>query len=291
MSGTTSQGSSPPSGDAVSARSQTAQIQDASRYNLARWVMVGAFLTMFLLVGAMLATAQINKGIQEAEKAFTVLVPVLAGWVSTVLAFFFSAQSQERTNQLLQSQLDSNAAATARREVQPLSTAMIPAVKILKKVDLANPDAAPGKLTVGQIAKLFGTTTEVVAGVPAGGPVSRLIFVEGGEFRFVMHESALNAYWRQISTGENGAARDPAADTLEMMLKKELLTDSGRTFGALLTGSFVVQPGSATLKAAKAALDASPGAQDIIVTATGTPKEPLLGWLTNVDLLKQINGA
>jgi hypothetical protein len=46
--------------------------------------------------------------------------------------------------------------------------------------------------------------------------------------------------------------------------------------------------GAATLAEAKAALDRVSGAQDIIVTATGDGTEPMLGWLTNVDLTKAL---
>ena len=45
---------------------------------------------------------------------------------------------------------------------------------------------------------------------------------------------------------------------------------------------------TATLAEAKGALDGVPGAQDIIITETGSPKEQMLGWLTNVDLAKQL---
>ncbi|MFZ3310922.1 MAG: hypothetical protein WA280_16295, partial [Xanthobacteraceae bacterium] len=40
-----------------------------------------------------------------------------------------------------------------------------------------------------------------------------------------------------------------------------------------------------TLADAKSALDKVSGAQDIIVTATGNATDPMLGWLSNVDLI------
>jgi hypothetical protein len=46
--------------------------------------------------------------------------------------------------------------------------------------------------------------------------------------------------------------------------------------------------GTATLGDAKTALDKVAGAQDIIVTATGNSTEPMLGWLSNIDLIKAL---
>jgi hypothetical protein len=45
-----------------------------------------------------------------------------------------------------------------------------------------------------------------------------------------------------------------------------------------------------TLKDVKVALDRVPGAQDVIVTATGNSSDPMLGWISNVDLVKTLNG-
>jgi hypothetical protein len=45
---------------------------------------------------------------------------------------------------------------------------------------------------------------------------------------------------------------------------------------------------AATLADAKAALDKVTGAQDIFVTPTGNAIEPMIGWLSNVDLTKAL---
>jgi hypothetical protein len=44
--------------------------------------------------------------------------------------------------------------------------------------------------------------------------------------------------------------------------------------------------GAATLADAKAAMDGIPGAQDIIVTKTGDATGDMIGWISNVDLVK-----
>src|SRR4029434_2220310 len=73
------------------------------RDRLVRIVVVGAVLTLFLLCATLVSLAQGPNAAAStaAEKAFNVILPVLAGWVGTVLAFYFSAASQEHTNAIL----------------------------------------------------------------------------------------------------------------------------------------------------------------------------------------------
>src|SRR5437762_13922656 len=74
-----------------------------SRDRLALVVVIGSFLTIFGLVFAVLVLAETNSSSasQAAEKTFNTILPVLAAWVGTVLAFYFSARSNERTSNSL----------------------------------------------------------------------------------------------------------------------------------------------------------------------------------------------
>jgi len=42
---------------------------------------------------------------------------------------------------------------------------------------------------------------------------------------------------------------------------------------------------------AKAALDAVPGATDIVVTSNGKRDAEMVGWLSNVDLIRGLSAA
>jgi hypothetical protein len=70
------------------------QASATGRQRLANMVVIGSFLTIFLLVAMLLAIAQLggSRASDLAEKAFNAVLPVLASWVGTVLAFFFSAE-------------------------------------------------------------------------------------------------------------------------------------------------------------------------------------------------------
>jgi hypothetical protein len=54
----------------------------------------------------------------------------------------------------------------------------------------------------------------------------------------------------------------------------------------------VVYVGPSTpLTIAKAALDAVPGATDIVVTSNGKRDAEMVGWLSNVDLIRGLSAA
>ena len=65
--------------------------QVSGRDRLARYVVVGSFLTIFLLCSVMVALRDDKDTAIIAKDAFNVILPVLAGWVGTVLAFYFSS--------------------------------------------------------------------------------------------------------------------------------------------------------------------------------------------------------
>jgi len=50
--------------------------------------------------------------------------------------------------------------------------------------------------------------------------------------------------------------------------------------------SFIAE--NATLGQAKQVMEETPNCQDVFVTATGNPIEPIIGWLTNVDIQKYL---
>ena len=116
--------------------------------------------------------------------------------------------------------------------------------------------------------------------LPGGAKITRLIFVEAGIFKYVLHVGTLNAFIvkNQIVEDTSGPGQKTFAD---MLADEETL----RQISKLV----VFVPVGATLADAKAALDKVNGAQDIIVTGSGNATEPMLGWLSNVDLTKAVD--
>lgn len=237
------------------------------RDRLAQVVVVGSFLTLFLLIAGMLAIAQLStansNATNMAEKTFNTILPVLAAWVGTVLAFYFSAQSLERTHETLDQTI-----AKAVGTVSDVTVAekMIPAMAIRVPIDLSK--EKPENIKLGDLRERYNKPPD------GGPPVTRMVFWENGVLRYLMHLSVLNSFLvRQTAAGKTESQLSFA----DMLQDKDVVTQ-------IMKVAFV-KP-SVTLTQARDALNSVPGAQDIIVTATGDASGPMLGWLTNVDLTK-----
>jgi hypothetical protein len=239
------------------------------RDRLARLVVVGSFLTIFLLVAALLGLAQSGSqpASEAAKSAFNAILPVLAGWVGTVLAYYFSAASQERTSQSLDKAI--NKAGDGTDPASPVSEKMTPLSSIvgLQKLE----DTKPSAISIADLQKAFEKT------LPNGAKVTRLLFTEKGIFRYVVHGSELNAF---IVKNPGAVAADSKMSFADMLADEATL----RQISKLV----VFVAADATLADAKAALDKVNGAQDIIVTGSGNATDPMLGWLSNVDLIKAL---
>lgn len=242
------------------------------RDQIARVVVVGSFLTLFAMVAILIAQAQSQLNEEAAgvaEQAFNVILPVLAGWVGTVLAFYFSSAAQDQTNQILKDTIN-------RVGVGPgtgvlVSEKMIPWPKVKYARDLK--DTPPAEIPLATLKQEFDQK------LPSGGKVTRLLFVEDSVFKYVLHIGAFNAFMVKVHDGETESISNFA----------DLLADS-ETMNQISSLVAFVSP-AATLGDAKAALDKVNGAQDVIVTSTGKAGDPVLGWLSNIDLTKALTGA
>jgi hypothetical protein len=246
----------------------SADLSSRLRYRLSQYVVIGSFLTLFLLVAALLGIGRVGgkEAADLADKTFTTILPVLAGWVGTVLAFYFSTQQLESTNARLQQAIEhigDGPPAQAR-----VTEKMIPVATIRHLYKLEERPSATIRLL--ELKGWFDLQAE-------GGPVTRLVFIENGQFRYVLHVGTLNAF----------LASRPTGTSIDSLFLDDLLKeDYYRNHIANLVA--FVGP-DATLARVKAALDSVPGAQDIIVSSTGDRNGQMLGWITNVDLIKALS--
>jgi hypothetical protein len=249
------------------------------RNRLALLVVVGSFLTLFLLI----ATLSGSNVSTTAQNVFNSILPVLAGWVGTVLAFYFSAASQESTSASLNQAIAKAGLGTESGTL--VSEKMIPFPSIFKLRNLK--DTGPDKILILELRKDFEAT------LPNGAALSRLLFVEGSVFKYVLHVGTLNAFIVKtqlplaVATPLSGATSAAAASpSLDQLTFADLLED--QNIHNQISKLVVFVSTNTTMGDAKAALDKVNGAQDIIVTASGNATEPMLGWLSNVDLTKAL---
>jgi hypothetical protein len=240
--------------------------EPVGRDRLAQIVVVASFLAIFAMVFALFVLAGQDSGrvAELAEKTFNTILPVLAAWVGTVLAFYFSARSNERTSDSLNEMIARTTGSSPGSSVT-VAEKMIPFGLIRESVNLK--ETRPDTTSLSDLKKRYKPSD--------GSVVTRLIFHEAGLFSYVLHESTLDAFLGKL------AAESPPR--LEATFA-DLLSDAESLHKISKLVVFVAP--STTLREAKTALDAVPGAQDIIVTATGNANGPMLGWITHSDLIK-----
>jgi CBS domain-containing protein len=155
------------------------------------------------------------------------------------------------------------------RDAIPVTDAMVPLRKIRKVVLPTGKTASDVKL-----ADLFKILNEGFTRVP--------IFDESNICRYVIHQSLI---YRFVARKSIEAAPPQSLDlgiaTLEDLLAFENVTNYVRDALAFVSPT-------ATLGEAQAEMDKNEDCQDILVTTTGTSEGPVVGWLTNADIVRHI---
>ena len=113
-----------------------------------------------------------------------------------------------------------------------------------------------------------------------GGVVTRVpVLNHSGAVEHVIHQSLLYKFIaaRSVAALKSGATFDLESVTLEEFLNFEGMRE-------LVTESIAIVPMTANLEHAKAKMEQVSNCMDVFITETGKQKEPILGWLTNVDI-------
>jgi hypothetical protein len=99
-----------------------------------------------------------------------------------------------------------------------------------------------------------------------------------GQPLYIIHRSMIDKFI--VSQIRSGNDKSSAALSLaDLLAEPEMRT--------MFEDTFVVVKRQATLAEAKCAMLTKPGCSDVFVTDTGNRNEPVLGWLTNVDIARR----
>lgn len=228
---------------------------------LAIGITLGSILALFVL--GLVAVIRANT-LDDTLKVINILLPVLATWVGTVIAYYFSKENFEaaaRNINELTKQL------TSEDKLKSISakSAMLPIEKVTKLILNTTPDKIMLK-------------ADVLDAVLAKNKVNRLpVLVDSGIARYMIHRSTLEQFIvSQVVKGRK----------IEDLTLEDMLNDPD--FSARVReGAFVAIKDTATLGDAKLLLDQNSSCADIFVTDDGTPTGKVIGWITNAIILEQ----
>ena len=107
------------------------------------------------------------------------------------------------------------------------------------------------------------------------------ILDENNAVRYIIHSSILYKFIAEQSIAAGVTPVDISSLTL-----RDFLNTSG--IPGLVQHSLAFVPESATLGDAKKMLDTVTNCRDVFITATGSPDEPMIGWLSNIEIGKHL---
>jgi len=231
-------------------------------------VIVALGVIMMAITGYQAAIANTDNArqqfIETGKYIFAAIVPVVAAWVGTVMAFYFGKENFKAATDSV-SQI-------ARQFTSQDKLGQTQVEQIGKPIG----DVAPLQLEAGASADtitLDQLTAKMTAKAP---PFERLpILNSDGTPLMVVHRSILNDFL--LTKKET----DPTKKTAEFKLSALV-----EAYPWLTKDSFATVGPVASAADAKTKMAQHKGCADVLVTQDGTPATPVTRWITNVDLLQ-----
>lgn len=211
--------------------------------------------------------------IDTTQLLLSSLLPLFATWVGTVLAFYYTKENYQAAKQ---DTLDIVASINQRLSKRKVGDEMLRRSQIVSQL-IRSGDFS--KVKISETAQQFQQTT------PAGKPITRLLLVdEQDKFLGIFHR----ATWDQMLVA--GLTKVPPVvletDTLDRLISLPFRADSSRKYADYIKESIAFVSIDKSLAEAKSRMEEKLDCQDIIVTQNGLATDPVLGWISNVDITR-----
>ncbi len=228
------------------------------------WLALGVVIFGFASITILAVVAIINPS--SNSNGMTILnmvLPVVATWIGTVLAFFFGRANFESANLQVQQLVD------RVQQTPPGQRAQVNVTVIMRRI----PDITSLVIPAGKsehdfkLSDLYSQFSDTISRLP--------VIDADSKPKYMIHQSSIDSYL----ANEKNASKD---DLLDAFIAKQKA--NGIEFG--LKQGFVLVSEATTLADAKHAMEAVDGCLDIFVTKGGTQGEPLTGWISNQRLTR-----
>lgn len=233
---------------------------NGTRILLAIFISFGGLIVVGILgAGVLFSTDQGFE--RKAQTVFTAILPLVGTWVGTVLAFYFAKENFEAASKSTRDLLGID----ERLRSIPVRDVMIPIDKADKHVVPASTN--PGQIKLQDLAKLMKNKNR-----------NRLPVLDpNGAAVFVVHLSTLTEFLSDQPEAAAGSWPARADLTIEHLKQK-----ADKLYAKILAWGCV--KAGATLGEAKIVMESKPDCGDVFVTESGRPGQPVLGWVTNVEI-------
>lgn len=224
-------------------------------------------LSMVILIGSLaviVAVGTVAIVLKPAENSITIfnmILPMVATWVGTILAFYFGRENFEAASKQVQNM--------ANKMSKEPSGAMLVTAVMKPFEDMIYYQMEAGKseadITIEALQKKLALKDKA----------SRIPIVDENKvLKYMIHESSMDKY---LASGK------AKTDNLKLFFDwwmKEYSVEF------IFNKAFIIVPEKTSLNDANEKMEQLPYCRDVFVTRGGTPQEPVIGWLSNITLLK-----
>jgi|GEM_PF-2754599 len=210
-----------------------------------------------------------DKAVETAFGVFTMLGPMMAGWVGVVIGYYFANKAHQdasnNTQKLLERMSPAERLRTSTMKRAMRLPPLIDTVSVVRDAERRITNPLIDALSIVQ--RKNRTRAPLVETMKDG--TQRMVAV--------LHESTLYDFLhRKLQEGI----------PLDRLTIQDLLDDphSARR----LEGSLKALCESDPLLEAKKLMERNSKVQDVVITTTGQLDAPMVGWVTNVDVLRHI---
>ncbi len=233
-----------------------------------------AGLGAIVMIGAVIAEVRSSTGgqvLQASQLLFSALLPLFGTWVGTILAYYYSKENFEAASR---GTLDVVRNVVQRLQAVPVVEHMMPRARIVAAAVPAGKKL--GDLVISDIEKTFDT-------IGANGQrISRLLIVDSTDACIgLLHRST---FTEMLAGGLQDKSVDPATDNLSKLIARPYPSPVGTTYADFIQKTVAYVAQDRTVADAKTAMEQLRGCQDVVVTRTGLPSGPMLGWISNIDI-------
>lgn len=235
-----------------------------SRFHIAIWVLGYSGVGVTLLSVMVILGAWNSPKFQEITQiVFSAVLPLLATWVGTVLAYYYSRENFESANQNVRDMV--KLTATAKLQAIKVSDVMIP-LKDITAFRLTSQKTAATTLVINDLIDYLEKNRR-----------NRLPILDDKDLpKFVIHRSIIDRFIVEES-------KPPKSNTnITALTLQNLLDSSSSEVQKFLKVTFGTVKEVETLADVKREMDRENGRLDVLVTKDGTANSAVVGWVTNL---------
>jgi hypothetical protein len=209
---------------------------------------------------------------------FSTILPLFGTWIGTILAYYFSKENLAAANKTVE-HLVNSLTSDKKLETTKAKDVMIPLDKL--KFQAYPTGTADASLNIKTYFLDFVKTNAI----------QRVIMLdEKQRAKYVLHQSTIEGFVTEQCLAQQNAANAAAAAAVQPPAKPVTVQDltfadlkakgNDRVQAILKDGvKFISQ--EANLSDAKVLIRNFPACNDVFITKTGSPDEPVIGWITD----------